>query len=252
AKCVLHYRYLLAGRTDPRYASSRATCVEATLRILEYQRILHEETQVGGRLNHDQWKISSLVTSSFLLATTLLCVELDYDLSIQPSAEGPRNPIDTDWRNKTIQALQNSYMIWVQLSNTSREAHKAAEVACIVLNMAQKASVASSGVDSGEMVDMIGTAPTSRTNSIHTMDGDTVEMAGVRHAVACSNRPMPFAIPAILCPPNSLTHSLRPEGDGVAPIDFTEMSAQSLKLTPSVEQMLGIPGDLDKLFGFPI
>jgi len=165
AKCVLHNRYLLAGRTDPCYAFSRKTCVESALQILEYQRILHEETQVGRRLHHDQWNISSLATSGFLLATALLCVELD---SIKSSAEGPKNPIDTDLGDKIIQALQNSYSIWVQLSNNSREAHKAAEVARIVLNKTQTASGTSSGADLREMVNMIDPTPTSRTMSIPT------------------------------------------------------------------------------------
>jgi len=78
-------------------------CVESALQILEYQRILHEEVQVGGCLHHDQWKISSLATSGFLLATALLCVE------IESSVEGPKNLIDTELRNKIIQALQDSY-----------------------------------------------------------------------------------------------------------------------------------------------
>lgn len=54
-------------------------------------------------------------------------------------------------------------------------------------------------------------------------------MARVRKALAWSNKAPTSALPAILRP-------LDREGDGNAPIDFTDISDQSLKLVSSVSR----------------
>jgi hypothetical protein len=138
SKCVLHYKYMLLGRTDSRYVSSRSICVEAAMQNLLYQQTLTEEMAAGGRLEHDRWKISSLLNSSFILATTLVCLELDYNLSIQLTGEKAGESSDSKTIMELVQMLQASYMIWLQSSTSSREALRAAEAACLVLNKAQR------------------------------------------------------------------------------------------------------------------
>jgi hypothetical protein len=137
AKCILHYKYLLPARTDGRYDYSRSACIEAALQLLEYQWILHQETQSGGRLSKDRWKALSIVNTSFFLASTLLSLELDYDITAADlSPNQQRAATSADVRRRIIEALNNSYIIWIRLSDSSREARKAADVLNIVLSKA--------------------------------------------------------------------------------------------------------------------
>lgn len=122
SRCVLHYRYLAPSRTDERYSHSRNTCIGASLHILEYHRLVHEEAQPGGRLYAQRWKINSHVfRGEFFLATTLLCLELNFDLS----NNNPKHiPLAEDLRHRMIQALQKSYTIWMRSSGPSNDAKR--------------------------------------------------------------------------------------------------------------------------------
>jgi hypothetical protein len=152
---------MLPARTDDRYRYSRSACIEAALRLLEYQWILNQETQAGGRLHNDRWKVSSIVNASFFLATTLLCLELDYDITREPASNSPSTSADNDTRHRIINALHNSYLIWIQTSDTSGEARKAADVLRFVLGKAQKMDTRRQ-VGLGEAFNSI---PTKTTNS---------------------------------------------------------------------------------------
>jgi len=141
AKCVLHRKYLLLARTDSRYTYSRTTCIEAALHILQCQCILNQEMQAGGRLYPDRWKVSSLVKQDFLLATTILCLDLDHHIAAEWSLESRKDRPDTNTSERVIQALNDSYQIWLRSSNSSREAQMAVEALRIVLGKAQKMSM---------------------------------------------------------------------------------------------------------------
>lgn len=108
--------------------------------------ILHQETQAGGRLSKDRWKVSSIVNTSFFLASTLLSLELDYDITAtDPSQTHQKAATSTDTRRRIIEALNNSYLIWILLSDTSREARKAADVLHFVLGKAKKMEIMRQG-----------------------------------------------------------------------------------------------------------
>jgi hypothetical protein len=81
ARCILHRKYLLQARTHARFTYSRVTCIEASIQIPEIQRELDQDMQIGGRLYQDRWKVGSSVKYEFLLATTILCLDLDCGLS---------------------------------------------------------------------------------------------------------------------------------------------------------------------------
>jgi hypothetical protein len=146
SKCILHYKYLFPARTDDRYNYSRSTCIEAALQLLDYQFVLHQETQAGGRLSKDRWKVSSIVNTSFFLASTLLSLELDYDITrAEPSQSHQKAAASADTRRRVIEALNNSYLIWIRLSNSSREARKVADLLDFVLGKARKMETLHSG-----------------------------------------------------------------------------------------------------------
>ncbi|KAJ5928721.1 hypothetical protein N7466_007677 [Penicillium verhagenii] len=113
ARCVLHYRYLAASRSDERYSYSRSTCIGAALKILQYHRVMHQESQPGGRLFREKWKVNSpIMRGVMLLGTTLLCLELNYDVSNTPKSNPRSRPLTEPVRNAIIHALQTSYAIW--------------------------------------------------------------------------------------------------------------------------------------------
>ena len=133
AQCILHRKYLVAAHSDSQYSYSRQSCIDAALQTLQLQCTLSQETRPGGRLYHEKWKVSSLVNHDFLLATTILCLDLDRDIAMQASIQLRDPTRENDRRDAIIQALHGSYKIWLQSSRSSREARKAAEALKIIL-----------------------------------------------------------------------------------------------------------------------
>ena len=134
ARCVLHRKYLLPARTDSSYTYSRTACLEAALQILQYQQIVDQEVQPGGRLHQDRWKISSVVKIDALLAITILCLDLDHDILEKSSLESP----DTSAMKVVVQALTDSRQIWLRSNTSSKEAQKAGQMLDAVLGKAQE------------------------------------------------------------------------------------------------------------------
>jgi hypothetical protein len=107
--------------------------MDNALQLLEQQNVLDQERQVGGRFYQDRWKVSAVMQTDFLLATTILCVDLDQVQSIS----GESLAEETETRQRVVSALNSSYLIWLQSSSSSREAQKAAEASKIVLGKAE-------------------------------------------------------------------------------------------------------------------
>jgi hypothetical protein len=174
AQCIWHRKYLLLAGTDRRYIYARMSCIEAALQILQHQRILHQEMHSGGRLYQDRWRVSSIVKQTFLLATTILCLDLDQDITAEASLQSSNDMLDLDARERMMQALHGSYLIWLDASESSREAHKATEVLRIVLGKAQKMGMRRSagfGVLVPNMADIDShfvESSTGRSDFIHT------------------------------------------------------------------------------------
>ncbi|RDL35368.1 uncharacterized protein BP5553_07299 [Venustampulla echinocandica] len=163
SRCMIHRRYLLSARTNCHYKYSRKSCIDAALQILKHQSSLHEETQPGGQLYECRWRVSSVVNNDFLFATTLLCLDLDYDL-----VYGPPNPdclcdadVDNMQRANIVKALQESYRIWRFSSHSSREARKAAEAVRIVLGKIERSDGNKEVRDSKKLEATFGTSGTA-------------------------------------------------------------------------------------------
>ncbi|KAF2278074.1 uncharacterized protein EI97DRAFT_432150 [Westerdykella ornata] len=148
AKLMVHRPFLLLGRADARFQYSRITCLTTALELLEFQRKLDIESRPGGRLWtvkwrlwSSSWRFSSIVNHDFLLATTVLSVDLDKDLTstspVSPSA-GQSLELGSPTQAEIVTALTNAYTIWKGQSEHSREARKAAAAVRLVL---RKASV---------------------------------------------------------------------------------------------------------------
>uniref|UniRef100_A0A093UZW0 Putative transcriptional regulatory protein C1F7.11c n=1 Tax=Talaromyces marneffei PM1 TaxID=1077442 RepID=A0A093UZW0_TALMA len=134
SRCMLHQHYLLPARTDDRYRYSRKACIESALELLRIQESIREECQIGRRLSHEHWKFETSVKHVFYLACTILCVDLNYDLSEAPS----RRRLGKETLLKIVKALQGCYNIWVESTDASRESQKAVAMLRFILEKAQR------------------------------------------------------------------------------------------------------------------
>ena len=135
ALCVLHRKYLGRARENSRYADSRRTCIDAAMSLLQTQVFLHEQSKAGNRMQTITWDNSSLNMFDFLLAITLLC--LDLYLGAQAESQG-RTTDDIDlWgysrRDEMIKAAQKSAAIWDELKDLHIEAFKACSMIHVML-----------------------------------------------------------------------------------------------------------------------
>ncbi|KAJ5190101.1 hypothetical protein N7472_009115 [Penicillium cf. griseofulvum] len=128
AKLILHRKYLHLSQSNADYHQSQTACLNAALKLLAYQQILEEETQPFCQLHHERWKVSSLVNHDFLLATSVLC------LYLKQSAGDANAQAESPTVHDIRTALNQAYGIWLQSSDTSREAWKAAKALSIVLS----------------------------------------------------------------------------------------------------------------------
>ena len=154
AQCVLHRRFLQHSRTDGRYQYSRTTCIEAALAILDIQRIVEDEIVPGGQLYPSRWKLSSLVNNDFLLATTILCVELHHHrTSPDRILNDPSTlPIET--------ALTQSHRIWQRYCGASQEAKRATQALSLILDRHEpSATMPQTQVSSAELNDSVLSTP---------------------------------------------------------------------------------------------
>jgi hypothetical protein len=154
----LHRPFLLLGRSEPGYAYSRRVCLNAATEMLGFQKKVDGEVRPGGKLWTPgmqsfsvSWYLSSIVAHDFLLATTVLILDLDADLNapIQETVATPTSGLQLDYgpptRSEIIEALQNAYTIWSKASRRSHEARKVAAAVRVILNRAHSSTNAAHG-----------------------------------------------------------------------------------------------------------
>lgn len=135
--CVLHRKYIVRARQNPRYAHSRRACVDASMEILRHQAKLHRESQPGGRMRTMKWFISSLTKHDYLLGAMIVCLDLNYDSISESMTDRPPNYDPYFWtpaqRADMLQALETSRQIWKESIETSMEAYKASHILDVML-----------------------------------------------------------------------------------------------------------------------
>jgi len=174
---LLHRRYLLQARTDSRFAYSRKMCLDAAVETLLMQQMLDQETHPGGRMYQDRWKLSSpLIKQEFLLATTVLCLDVDQDLKLEATS-GKQHLVDVEARSRALEVLQVSLGIWSDrfYRATSEEAKKAIAAITLVLTKAGKLTTTSEGALLGSKISA-GHIETNQATTA-TSSGDTANYA---------------------------------------------------------------------------
>jgi hypothetical protein len=138
AQMTLHRKFMILAKSNDKYVYSHFTCVGAAMSALRLQTDVIEQCQPGRMLCADRWKILSLIQSEFLLATTILCFNLDDDIS--NARLGTSSLCSNEMQQKSTTALQTSLGIWKQQQELSKEAQTAVKAIGFVLNKAQSMS----------------------------------------------------------------------------------------------------------------
>ncbi|UKZ84123.1 uncharacterized protein TrAFT101_000046 [Trichoderma asperellum] len=134
----LHRKYLAPPYTQPRYQYSRNACVQAAIKILEFQQIVLEETQGDGLLYSARWArwmlLSSRPRAVFLLGVSILCYY------IQLAKSRPDVSLDQGTGAKIHNLLRNAYPLWLHSTTVSREARRAIDHLSLMLGLQEQES----------------------------------------------------------------------------------------------------------------
>jgi Fungal specific transcription factor domain len=117
--CILHRKYL---HSDPGHFWSRKTCTGAALVILEIQAELRELSLRGGQLFRDRWLLSSVTLHDFLLAATIICLDLSENQQTDPSLASSDEPVF----EYKLGALKRAYKFFVEQAADSKQAQRCA------------------------------------------------------------------------------------------------------------------------------
>ncbi|KAI9934646.1 hypothetical protein AWENTII_005837 [Aspergillus wentii] len=130
AQCVLHRPYLVRARENHRFTYSRRMCIDSAMELLRFQAMLHQETRPTGRLRGRQHRVTSLTSGDFLLATTIVCLDLHQGAQLQAAGRpsGDTYAWGRERRDEMLAAIQRSKEIWDDLRDETLEAWKVAGI----------------------------------------------------------------------------------------------------------------------------
>lgn len=135
--CLLHRKYMSRARTNPRYAHSRRSAIEASLETLRHLATLHRESLSNGRLRSIKWYVTSIATKDFLLPAMLVVLDLHFDNMAERSGQRQDSQAMYFWtpqqRMEMISSLETVRDIWEGLKDGSMEAVKAYNILKIML-----------------------------------------------------------------------------------------------------------------------
>ncbi|KAJ6103396.1 hypothetical protein N7486_005823 [Penicillium sp. IBT 16267x] len=134
AQIVLHRPYLVRARENPRFTYSRRTCIDSAMEILGVQSILHTESR-NGRLRGRQNLLSSISSTDFLLAASIVSLDLYHGYTLQASGRpsGDTYTWGHERRDEMTAAIQRSKDIWDETRDNSMEAFKASSILGVML-----------------------------------------------------------------------------------------------------------------------
>ncbi|ETN39995.1 uncharacterized protein HMPREF1541_04270 [Cyphellophora europaea CBS 101466] len=122
--CVLHRRYMAAGRSYSLTAGSKAARA-LIARFLE----AYSETNVGGQLQANRWMLNSFTVNDFLMGVSTACLAV-YQLRQQPEGQ---SPADSPSEEELLHLLRKALTACTELTNASKDARRVAHAIRLVL-----------------------------------------------------------------------------------------------------------------------
>jgi hypothetical protein len=132
SRCMLHRKFLMKAREHPEYQYSKQAGLDASMKLLHRQGLIHQAAAPGGPLALDRWFLSSLSTHNFLLAAMIIY------LNVMNCIKDPHNTNPTEIQ-AGIDALETSHKNWEAALTLSPEARKASLVLIGMLDKVHQA-----------------------------------------------------------------------------------------------------------------
>ncbi|KAF2839049.1 hypothetical protein M501DRAFT_920745, partial [Patellaria atrata CBS 101060] len=128
-RCILHRRYMINASPNTQMAYSRRTCVEAAMNMLKHHQTVVEACEPAGQLGRVRWYMSSLTTHDFLLASMVICLELQlrYRAAENSNLDGgtlPGSPLAKDM----LDAIDTSHQLWKRAERPTSDVVKACQM----------------------------------------------------------------------------------------------------------------------------
>lgn len=127
SRCLLHRHHMTKSYQNSEYDYSRQACLNAAMMLLKHQADIFKEVQRGGMLFRDKWFLTSLEQHDFILASMIICVELNS----RPQGETGQTKCS---REQLINAVQSSRHILGEIKTGSLEALQAFRVLSVLLD----------------------------------------------------------------------------------------------------------------------
>ncbi|KAE9366770.1 hypothetical protein N431DRAFT_417640 [Stipitochalara longipes BDJ] len=121
SRCMLHRKFLMKAWNHPEYQYSKEAALDASMKLLHRQGLIHQAASPGGPLALDRWFLSSLSTHNFLLAAMIIYLNVMNGIKDQQST----NPTEIQ---AGVKALEMSRKNWGVALGFSPEAKRASLV----------------------------------------------------------------------------------------------------------------------------
>jgi hypothetical protein len=124
--CILHRRHMTKSFTQAEFSQSRSLCVEAAMSILAIQSDMLDEKKYGPILRASKGLISSLEQTDFILAATIICLELS---SGSPEVPPTTQEHPTNFTRKDLlEALHASHRLLARMKDASADCQQAYQI----------------------------------------------------------------------------------------------------------------------------
>lgn len=181
AQMTLHRKFMILAKTNPRYTASYMTCLSAAYAALQLQAELCEHTQPGRMLYADRWKIFALIQAEFLLASIILCYNLDDNMTNARQDES--RLANSQSVERTISTLMTTRDVWGKQQDVSKEARTAVNAINVVLAKTQHSNGAA-----------VAGAPMSASMPVRTYPGSLPPLQNGPAKEAFMAVPMPVIV----------------------------------------------------------
>lgn len=106
------------------------------MELLRYQSMVDNEMRPTGRLRHRQNRVTSLSSADFMLAATIVCLDLYHGLQLQTTGRpsGDTYIWGRERREEMMSAIRRSKEIWDELLDETLEAWKAAAMLGVMVS----------------------------------------------------------------------------------------------------------------------
>jgi hypothetical protein len=129
--CVLHRKFFVQGRLNPRFLRSYTRCTESATNLLRQQYFLFQESKVEGSLVAKHWYRISYTSQDFILAAMILVLDIKHRRN-EETAESMA--VGGGIQPEVLQVLQKACQIW-KGESAANKSSEAVQVYRVLANM---------------------------------------------------------------------------------------------------------------------